>query len=323
MDVTDVATAASRYHVRPATLRRWIREGDLPATKAGRTYLLDDRDVRRALEMPRRRGRPSGIQRTPRAKWFHRIAFPSNALLGLGDAGETWRQDDKLPGWEELLEAAPRFKHGLSAWELTSRLLPDVAEAAAAIDYTIEKIHRAIAVAEAYYVPHLPALLAGPEPEFGRHASHPAFADAYSEFANLLWWIRALDDRLERSFYGVRGLLPALAPGSLKDRAWELTLEFRRALATEAGYLANYSLHHSTIPYAFNSSALVVAGRLELPIPNLVTAPVRSHWDLAYGSGRTLSAYAEMASSVVGTFMEALLAAFEDELPARVRRAPA
>ena len=197
-----------------------------------------------------RRGRPSEIQRTHRAKWFHRISFPGNAVLGLGEASETWRSD--------LAQE----------WESYSRLLADVAEAAAAVEYTAEKIHRAIATAEAYYVPYLPALLAGPEPERGRHASHPAIADAYSEFANLLWWIRALDDRLGHGYRGARGLLPALAPGRLHDRARVLSEEFRRILAKEAGYLANYSLHHSTIPYAFNSSARVVDERLELPIPN-------------------------------------------------------
>lgn len=316
----DVQHAVDRYQVKAATIRRWIRDGDLPATKVGRAYLIADRDMRRALEMPRRRGRPSGIQRTRRAKWFHRIVFPDDALMSLGHPGETWRPDVELPGYNDLIAASARFKHGLSSWDLTSRLLPDVAEAAAAVEYTAEKIHRAIAVAEAYYVPYLPALLAGPEPEFGTHASHPAVADAYSEFANLVWWIRALDDRLEHEFHGARGLLPALAPGRLKDRAQVLMVEFRRKLADEAGHFANYSLHHSTIPYAFNTSARVVNERLELPIPNRVTAPVKNHWDLSYSDGRTLSTYVDEASSVVATFMDALLDVFDDELPARVRR---
>jgi hypothetical protein len=276
--------------------------GELPATKVGRRYLITDRNIRRALEMPRRRGRPSEIQRTRGANWFHRIAFPGDAVMGLGDASETWRSD---------------LAH---EWESYSRLLPDVAEAAAAVEYTAEKIHRAVATAEAYYVPYLPALLEGPEPEFGRHASHPAIADAYSEFANLLWWIRALDDRLKHEYHGARGLLPALAPGRLLDRARDLTSDFKRSLADEAGYLANYSLHHSTIPYAFNSSARVVDDRLELPIPNRASAPVNSYRDLRYSDGRTLSKFADEASRIVVTFMDALLDAFVDELPARVRR---
>ncbi len=240
--------------------------------------------------------------------------------MGLGDAGETWKADAELPGYEELMAASPRFTHGLSSWELTSRLLPDVAEAAAAVEYTGEKIHGAVAVAEAYYVPHLPALVSGQEPEFGRHASHPAISDAYTEFANMLWWIRTLSDRLEHQYYGARGLLPALAPGRLKNRVQTLTADFRSAIADEAGLLANYSLHNSTIPYAFNSSARVVNNRLELPIPNRVTAPVKHHWDLSYSDGRTLSTYVEAATSIVVTFMNALLDAFDEELPDRVRR---
>ncbi len=299
----DVQQAADRYRVRAPAIRRWIRDGELPATKIGRRYEISDRDIRRVLEMPRRRGRPRGIQRTRRFEWFNRIAFPGNALMGLGDASETWRDD--------LADE----------WETTSRLLPDVAEAAAAVEYTSEKIHRAIATVEAYYVPYLPALLEGPEPTMYRGASHPSVSDAYSEFANLLWWIRALDDRLEHTWLGADlGLLPALAPGQLQGRARALRKGLRRELARDAIYLANYSLHYSTIPYPFNSSARIEDGRLELPIPNQVTRPVDSHLDLRYSDGRTLSSYADKAASIVVSFMDTLLDAFVDELPARVRR---
>jgi hypothetical protein len=60
--------------------------------------------------------------------------------------------------------------------------------------------------------------------------------------------------------------------------------------------------------------------RLELPISNRVAAPVNNHWDLRYSDRRTLSTYACEASSVVVTFMDALLDAFDEERPARVRR---
>jgi len=317
----NVQQAAAQYQVRAASIRRWIRDGDLSATKVGRSYLIAERDMRRALAMPRRRGRPSELQRTRRANWFHRISFPRDAVAGLGFAGETWRTDVELPGYADLVAASSRFKWRLSTWDLTSRLLPDVAEAAAAVEYSVEKIHRAIAVVEAYYVPYLPALLEGPEPQYGRGASHPAVADAYSEYANLLWWIRALSDRLEHRYAGkTYGLLPALAPGRLDDRARGLASALSRDLAIEARHLANYSLHHSTIPYAFNSSAQVVNGRLELPIPDRVSAPVENSWDLTYSSGRTLSTYADEAASIVDKFMADLLDAFEEELPTRMKR---
>jgi excisionase family DNA binding protein len=106
----NVQTATARYQVTAATVRRWIRDGNLPAIKTGRAYQFMDRDMRRALEMPRRRGRPSGIQRTQRAKWFHRIAFPGNAVMGLGDAGETWKADAELPGYEDSWQR-PRDSH--------------------------------------------------------------------------------------------------------------------------------------------------------------------------------------------------------------------
>jgi excisionase family DNA binding protein len=302
----DTRAAAARWGVSQASIRRWIREAELPATKNGRGYEVRERDVRRALKMPRRRGRPSGIQRTRRAQWFHRISFPQGALMGLGMASETWRPD-----------LARR-------WEFYSQLLPDVAEAAAAVEYTAEKIHQAVATAEAYYVPYLPSLLEGPEPESGRGASHPAFADAYSEFANLVWWIRALDERLQHEYRGrPQGLVPALAPGALRDRVQALKLSLESALAEEARFFANFSLHHSTIPYAFNSNARVVAGRLELPIPDRVTAPITSNRNLSYADGRTLSSFADEATAIVVSFMDAVIDAFTEELPDRVRRPPA
>lgn len=302
-DVTTIDIASARHKVHPATLRRWIRDGDLPASRAGHRYQVADRDVRRAIEMPRRRGRPRGIQLSNRSRWFSRIVAPRNGLMGLGDASETWRPD-LAKNWEHY-------------W----RLLPDAAEAAAAVEYTSEKIHRAIAAAEAFYVPHLPLLLEGPEPELGRGASHPSVADAYCEYVNILSWIRSLDERLEHEYHKRKvGLLPALAAGRLQDRARVLTDGLRRGLAIEARHLANYALHHSTIPYAFNSSARIVDGRLELPIPNRVESPVSSHLDLRYSDGRTLSSFATEATMIVVTFMDQLIDAFEDELPARVRR---
>jgi hypothetical protein len=88
-------------------------------------------------------------------------------------------------------------------------------------------------------------------------------------------------------------------------------------------FVANFSLHHSTIPYAFNSNARVVAGRLELPIPDRVTAPITSNRNLSYTDGRTLSSFADEATAIVVTFMDAVIDAFTDELRDRVRRPPA
>src|SRR6266511_834428 len=92
----DVQQAADRYRVRAPAIRRWIRDG----------------------ELPRRRGRPRGIQRTRRFEWFNRIAFPGNALMGLGDASETWR-DDLADEWETTSRLLPRSEEHTS--ELQSR----------------------------------------------------------------------------------------------------------------------------------------------------------------------------------------------------------
>ena len=48
-----VAEAARRAHRSPETLRRWIREGALPARKIGRRHLIDEADLQMRLATPR------------------------------------------------------------------------------------------------------------------------------------------------------------------------------------------------------------------------------------------------------------------------------
>lgn len=40
-----VPEAARRVRRNPETIRRWIREGKLPATKVGTQHILDERDL--------------------------------------------------------------------------------------------------------------------------------------------------------------------------------------------------------------------------------------------------------------------------------------
>ena len=46
MDVLTVSETATRVGRSPDTVRRWIREGRLPARRQGGRHLIDDRDVR-------------------------------------------------------------------------------------------------------------------------------------------------------------------------------------------------------------------------------------------------------------------------------------
>ena len=58
-----VPEAARRLRRNPETLRRWIREGKLPARKVGTQHVIDDRALD-AFEMARRLPVPRAWRRT-------------------------------------------------------------------------------------------------------------------------------------------------------------------------------------------------------------------------------------------------------------------
>lgn len=49
LTVSEAATRARRH---PETIRRWVREGKLPATRAGTQFVIDDRDLAILLGEP-------------------------------------------------------------------------------------------------------------------------------------------------------------------------------------------------------------------------------------------------------------------------------
>ena len=47
-----VDEAARLLRVRPRTVRTWIKMGKIKASRIGKSYLIDDRDLRMALDQP-------------------------------------------------------------------------------------------------------------------------------------------------------------------------------------------------------------------------------------------------------------------------------
>jgi excisionase family DNA binding protein len=60
--IITTTQAAARLGVDAATARRWCETGRLPATKAGRDWLIAERDLA-GFTQPKR-GRPRGTQMT-------------------------------------------------------------------------------------------------------------------------------------------------------------------------------------------------------------------------------------------------------------------
>ena len=56
--VMSTQEAADRYGVHRETLRRWIAQGLLPATKVGNAWAVEASDVERLLANPPKPGRP-------------------------------------------------------------------------------------------------------------------------------------------------------------------------------------------------------------------------------------------------------------------------
>jgi hypothetical protein len=241
--------------------------------------------------------------------------------VGLDFPGELWRPESELPGYATLIAEARRWGYRTpSGWELTHNLLPDVMDAALLVDYATEKLLDAVERAEREWAAFLNPI--GPPPELGWGVSDIAIADAYWEFGTILAAIRSLGDRVDRRWSGERlGLLPALEPSSrLHDRVRALYDAFDNRLLSDARYLAAYALHESKIPYPFNTHASVERGRLELHIPNRAARAVRTPYGLRYSQRRTVRSFLAKNLPVIHGFVDDLLAAFEDEIPARVRR---
>lgn len=147
-----------------------------------------------------------------------------------------------------------------SDYYIVRNLLQNVIHAAGAIEYTVEKIESALDGDQAWIDEHgkgwnppegVPASLSGPHRD-----------EMQYEFSNLLFWMKALQERLKTQVVddlGVRrdvGLLPALAPnGPATGRVRELYGSLNQVFAERE--LANFATHAAAIPHPFKSSDYV------------------------------------------------------------------
>ena len=268
-------------------------------------------------------------ERPPRRfAWWSRTLFPDSVGASLSWGAERWRAAVEFPEYAALMEGSRRLGIPIDPrYELTQHLLEEAVAAAAAIEYSVEKLEAAAASAQSQ-VDSWGIEWTAPEPEYGSHVATDALWAAYAEFNNLLMWIRALEERIERKdpAFGGRpvGLLPSLAPGPLQVRVLELTMALKADLLNDVRPLTNYVLHASVLPRPMNSTARVRDGRLIFEIPDRSggTRRIRTRFDLSWEGHRTADGFAQEALEAVTRFVDGLLDAFEQNTPERLQKTP-
>jgi hypothetical protein len=63
------------------------------------------------------------------------------------------------------------------------------------------------------------------------------------------------------------------------------------------------------------------SGRIVLPFPDRVTAPVGHRWQLTYVDTRDAGSFADGLMAAVERFMDELISAFEEHVPERFKTA--
>lgn len=226
----------------------------------------------------------------------------------IGFYAELWRSPEDDPDLPAL-----KAKYGDRAESevsmLQMQLLREVLTAAGGLFYTLGKIEALLAEMQVYVETHIQPWPAGePWPEFGQGVSHPLLVHASYEFVNLLSWLRAIDERLDRRHRASSdqprvGLLPALAYRPLRERVEALVVTFR-AEALERR-LANYVMHAGTVPPPLEGARLTPDHKVSLRIPDRPGDRVSTRWHLTYEEERDGLTVAREAAQAVESLVDA------------------
>jgi hypothetical protein len=241
---------------------------------------------------------------------------------------ELWadvRGHPDYPAWQQLAR-----RRGLApddeslGYHVTRGLILEVIHATGGVERELAHVQTALEEAQAWTDQ---AALNFPRERgkrlLGSYAAAPTLVDASYAFVNLLTWSRTLRERVERPWRPRSpkrvGLLPALAPGPLQNRVADALSVLDDALI-ESRYLTNYALHAGSLPSASTPAAEVLEnGRILFRIPDPVTRPITTWEEFSFNDQRDALTYAHSLMQSVGTFVDEVLAPFEDNVPARVR----
>jgi hypothetical protein len=260
-------------------------------------------------------------------EWLHRIHFGADGRTVSLDWGrELWKWDlSRYESADGIAAALRRAGHPADddsiLFDATHTLLPDVVDAAGGVERAHARLHREMALVQETYVRWSSEV--GEMPD-GGGMSDRSVEDAWYTVEELLVWARTLDDRLQRPAkekrYPAQGLIPALADGPRRDAVLRARDRLRSAGVDEARYLSGLNLHMQSMQ-AGSKHGRVRSGRIVLPFPDRVTAPVAHRWQLTFSENRDAVSFADGLMMAVERFMDELLSAFEKYLPERFKTA--
>lgn len=183
-------------------------------------------------------------------------------------------------------------------------LVQNVIHAAGAVEYTVGKITAALADEQAWFLEHVT------DPNEGMGVVGPNRDALQYEFANLLFWLKAVQERI-KPVNSPGGLLPMLSQGESWTIHIRQAYQVLRQQTLSESALVNYTTHRGAVTQAFGA-ARVRDGKLIVPVPDVPDGRVELWDDFTYDDQRDLGSFASTALAAVEAFMDAMLAALED-----------
>jgi hypothetical protein len=259
--------------------------------------------------------------------WEKRISFGAGHTVPLDWGAELWKWDSSLyESTDGIVAALRRAGRPLDddsiLFEATHTLLLDVVDAAGGVERSCTRLHQAMRLAQETWVRWSSKL---GEMRDGSGMYDGSVEDAWYIVEELLVWARTLDDRLRRPAmdkrrYPDQGLIPALADGPRRDAVIDARARLLSTGVNEARFLSGLNLHMQSIK-AGSKGGRMRSGRIVLPFPDRVTAPVGHRWQLTYVDTRDAGSFADGLMAAVERFMDELISAFEEHVPERFKTA--
>jgi hypothetical protein len=258
-------------------------------------------------------------------EWRRRIAFNPHSTAGLTWGQELWKWNVNLyegaAGIAARLTAIGRaFDDDNVLYYATRSILEDVIDAAGGVELAHQRLRESITTAQATYDNLRANQPAGTPAAHREGLALEEIEDAWYSLEEMIIWARILDDRLKRRGpmnMADQGLVPALADGPRRDAVIDARSHYRNSVAAEVRYLADLNLHSQPL-MAGTKSAHIVNGQVRLDFPDPVTK-IHDRAQLTYsnGQGRDGMQFANDLMAAVAQLVESILAAFEDNVPAR------